>query len=68
MSGEHGGKLANGGVRVEKGKREVIRPKSLTDATEFLRNRTLRLGPSGMEFLGLMASHQMGLGTGLDSD
>lgn len=31
-----------------KGKGEVIRPTSLTDATGFLRNRTLGVGPSGV--------------------
>lgn len=43
----------------------VIRPMSLTDAMIFLRNRTFCVGPSGVEFLRLVASHLMGLGTGL---
>lgn len=38
----------------------VIRPMSLTDATAFLRNRTLCVEPFGVEFLGLVASHLNG--------
>ena len=45
---EHGGRMANGkGVGENKG--EVTRPRSLTDTVEFLRNRTLSMGPSRME-------------------